>query len=88
MQTIHKYPLEVSAVNTFQAPLDAWPLCVQMQHGKPTLWMLVTPDKDQASFQAIIFGTGHPVESVDNRQYVGTVQDGEFVWHVFLKQAI
>lgn len=68
-------------------PADAQILTVQVQHGVPCLWALVTPDNEPSTRVIEIFGTGHPVNenmSIE-RVYIGTFQlrDGALVFHAF-----
>jgi hypothetical protein len=60
-------------------------LAVQMQHGKPYMWVEVdeTTEKEKCRFH--IIGTGNPYEDEKHYLYIGTFQmyDGELVWHLF-----
>lgn len=79
---IWKFPLEVEDKQSISLPEDAEVLSVQIQHGKPCLWALVIPDSPTKSRVIEIFGTGTQIPE-GNRTYIGTVQMGPFVWHVF-----
>lgn len=85
MRQIWKYQLSGSSM--LQVPDGGEALCVQMQGCHPTLWMMVDPAMPLAPRQFMIVGTGAPLpDSMAGRDafpYVGTVQDGDLVWHVF-----
>ena len=61
-------------------------LTVQMQHGVLVLWALVDPLQPKEQRTINIFGTGGPAP--DTGVYIGTVQDGGMVWHVFQGEPI
>ena len=58
-------------------------LTVQMQGGTPCVWAIVTPDKMPRKYKVVIIGTGWECQRIDASRYIGTVQDGEYVWHCF-----
>lgn len=84
MRTIWKFPIPTATTTdavTLEMPKGAQVVRFASQAGVPTIWALVD---DQAAledrpFQT--FGTGHPV--TDGAQYVGSYEQGPFVWHVF-----
>jgi hypothetical protein len=81
MKTIWKYPLAVESQVILTMPIDARILTVQMQNGVPTLWAEVDPDsKSKESRYVEVIGTGFDFEP---GTYIGTVQDGLFVWHFY-----
>lgn len=57
-------------------------LHVAMQNGKLCVWALVWPQLPKVTRRLVIYGTGDAIERGE-RAYVGTVMDGQFVWHVF-----
>jgi len=65
-------------------PSDAVPLSAQLQHGRVTVWY-TTVNNLLDSRRVFYVGTGHVIN--DGHAYVGTVQDGSLVWHVFLERA-
>jgi len=82
--TIWKYLLGRRPVCTFDIPAGAQFLGVQMQHDQPTAWALVDPAKPRLEYKIRMYGTGHEIPFCDNdRTHIGTVIDGEFVWHYF-----
>lgn len=81
MKTIHK------ATSNRLLPSDARPLCAQVQHGMVCVWYETDTDTDRMLTRSIVIvGTGHEVPS--NADYFGTVQDGPYVWHVYIERAL
>lgn len=82
MRTIWKYEFEItSIVQAYDIPRGYSIVHVEMQGRHLCMWVDVNTDrpKDERSF--MIIGTGHPVP--DDAAYIGTAQQGEFVWHLF-----
>jgi hypothetical protein len=63
-------------------PAGAIILCVQWNDGGPQLWATVDPDAPKRTRRLRVYGTGRELASSPGN-YVGTFQDGPFVWHVF-----
>lgn len=94
MKTIHKYEIKANS-NELEIPEDAKPLTVQIQDGKPYLWILLDTDKPLIKRYFFPFGTGHDIERNilqfhDNNNnslgdYIGTFQMPDFglVFHLF-----
>ena len=83
MQTVWKFPVSAGTF-TLLMPADAQALAVQMQHGEPQLWALVSPDAPMRHRTFTVVGTGHSLP-VGRWRYVGTFQQLDFglVWHLF-----
>lgn len=86
MKEVWKFavPFRGPDVFTIDMPGDAEPLSVQIQHGEPQIWALVSTDALPMPRTFRIAGTGHPIgETV--RRHVGTYQmaGGSLVFHVF-----
>lgn len=86
MKTIWKIAMGIGVGPwAHELPAKSQFLDVQMQHGLVTMWFLVdpnTPDKETRKFR--IFGTGHGIEqNTDELMHMGTVQQDQFVWHIF-----
>ena len=83
-RAVWKYPLPLAPhTQTLRFPgaSVAW-VHVDMQDDTPTLWAEVDPDSEKARTATLTwFGTGHEIPG--NALYVGTVQDGIFVWHLY-----
>ena len=60
-------------------------LCVDMQGDDMYVWAIVCPNsKKGKTVTTYIQGTGWPLDDVtDYEHYIGTVQCGIYVWHVF-----
>lgn len=78
MRSVWKYPL---GTRTMAMPQGAEILCIQMQDGCAVAWALVDTEAPLASRTFGVFGTGHEVPP--DYTYVGTWQQGPFVWHLF-----
>lgn len=99
MRTIHKYPFrefyEVegsSAKHTdLMLPEGAVVLDVQLQHALITLWAEVDISKPNSKRTFVVYGTGWDMPD-DIRSamhgycdYISTVQDPPYVWHIYEK---
>jgi hypothetical protein len=81
-QVIWKYPLNISDSQTIMMPRGAIIITAQLQHGTPTLWAIVDPEKEKEPRKILIFGTGHEHQEI-NGVYINTVQQEQYVWHIF-----
>ena len=90
MLTVYKYPINPSdekielkipgGGNILSAGLDPVNrLCV---------WALVNPDEEERATNIYCVGTGWPIdwimEEEDALNFVGSVKDGPYMWHVFV----
>jgi hypothetical protein len=82
VRTIHKYPLAITDTQVIESHSFAHPLTVQMQNGQLCLWAVVDTSRRVATYPVTVVGTGHPMQETPGH-YVGSAQDGPFVWHVF-----
>ena len=87
MKTIHKYILEITDSQIIQAPSIFCALTAQFQNNKLCLWAAVKTDSEIIEHEIIIIGTGNLMPDILLR-YIATVQQAEFVWHIFLKPEI
>lgn len=85
---IYKYTLEVTDEQTFDMPIGAKMLSVQVQNGAVVMWVLVNELAEDEPRTVRIFGTGHPIIGKPG-DYVGTVQlhNGALAFHVFVLPA-
>lgn len=84
MKSIYKYPIEVVDEQEVSMPIGAKILCVQLQYGKPCLWVEVNLDEAvHEKRKVFVHGTGNRYE--EHQRYIGTFQlsNGNFVFHVF-----
>lgn len=84
MPAIWKFEIEAGGYqkNFVPMPMASKILSTQMQDGKLMVWALVVPSMRQVNRVLTVRGTGFPI-SGSLGTYVGTAQDGEYVWHVF-----
>lgn len=84
---IWKYELEVTDIQNISIPKGGEILTVQIQSGKPCLWVLVEPQSATEIRSFEIFGAGNPVLSDigTSRKYISTFQlmEGSLVLHMF-----
>ena len=81
---IWKYEVPMQDFFEIEMPKDSEVLCVQMQRGKPCIWVRVVDPKSVVEKKVFaIIGTNQYFN--DNEYfYVGTFQLGEIlVWHLF-----
>jgi hypothetical protein len=65
-------------------PVGARILSVQFQGNQLCLWVLVDLDERLVRRRTIlIYGTGNPIDSEIEMQYIDSVQDVQLVWHIF-----
>lgn len=55
--------------------------------GEPSIWVLINDEEPEEFLNMLCVGTGWPLDSLiepfDNLGFVGTINDGPYVWHVF-----
>ena len=84
--TIWKYPLILNGTKTrtqLSLPHGAEVLCAQLQEETICLWVTVEPVNSCELRKFVIYGTGWDCAPLQTDKYIGTVQAGCFVWHVF-----
>lgn len=82
MRAIWKFEVTPTDRFVIDMPKEAKLLAVQVQHGVPQLWAEVDTDNAKEYRTFAIYGTGNMLPS-DPGKYVGTFQDGIFVWHLY-----
>lgn len=81
---IWKYVLEIKDVQQISMPESAKLLTVQVQNNALCLWALVDKAKPMVEKMIKIYGTGNEIPFFTRaKDYIGTVQMGQLVWHVF-----
>lgn len=85
MKTIYKYPLPLDRIQSVSMPEGALIRSVGKQGEDLMLWAEVDTAAPHKTRSIEIFGTGHsiPGDMGIGRQFIGTVQAGCFVWHVY-----
>lgn len=87
MKAIWKYPLDVTDKQVIQMPANAKVLSVADQAGVLTIWALVDVDAEKEARKFYVVGTGHPLDFT-GANFLGSVQQGPFVWHVFVEMTV
>jgi hypothetical protein len=85
MNTIYKYPIEITDEQTVSMPIGAQVLSAQMQGTQLCIWALVEVGNINCDRRVRIFGTGNTVKLDGNWKFVDSVQERIFVWHVFVE---
>lgn len=84
---IYKYKLSVLAGSqAINIPSPQRFLSFQLQDGYPCVWYEVTDPENNVRFdriEFIVIGTGFDVP--ENAHYLGTAQQGPFVWHLYTR---
>ena len=85
MNAVWKFPLKLLFSQEVEMPVGARPLCVQVQHGTPCIWAQVDPSTSgRTSRRVTLAPTGYQFEQAPPGDYLGTVQMGELVFHVYV----
>lgn len=85
MATIYKYSVLIDAPKfSLDLPAGSKVLSVQKQGDTWQMWVFLNPTYPMRKYRFRIFGTGHPItEDPASLTHIETVQDGEFVRHIF-----
>jgi hypothetical protein len=84
MKTIWKYEIDITDAQVIDTKEDAEFLTAQLQGYYPCVWVVVDTEKENKKYVLEVFGTGNPIPDYD-RDYIGTIQERSFVWHVFVR---
>jgi hypothetical protein len=84
-EAIWKFPMPVQDIVEIALPTGARILTVQAQGPDKSLvlWAIVCPDAPLETRRFAVIGTGYLYPQLTYLQYVATVQQHVFVWHVF-----
>jgi len=84
-KVIWKIELSEQGIQNIRLPKNYQILTLQKQRDIPCIWVLVDPTEPIMVERFEIYGTGHEIhfDTGTNREYIGTFQDGSFVWHLF-----
>jgi hypothetical protein len=85
---ILKYRLHLKDEQSVPMPENHQILSAQVQNNELCLWVLVDPATKNEDVKILIFGTGFEIdypgpETNFEFNFIDTVQQGGFVWHVF-----
>lgn len=81
---IYKYQLKTEGIQTIKCSKDAKFLSVQLQAGVITLWVMEDTLREKEEYKIGVIGTGHAFDGNMLKQYLGTVQQSVYVWHIFI----
>ena len=85
MNAVWKFPVKLMFSQEIEMPVGARPLCVQLQAFRPCIWALVDPNtKETTSRRVSVVATGQEFDDFPPADYLGTVQMGELVFHIFV----
>ena len=74
MKAIWKYELRIDDETILEIPSEAQILDVQVQYGKPCIWVLVDPESTSNEVRQFhTYGIGHKHEDISGT-YIGTYQ--------------
>ena len=79
---IWKYKLELVIEQMVEMPIDSKVLSANMQGDTLCIWVLVNENNKKTLHPVWIYGTGQLIDEPSGR-FIDTVQDGQYVWHVF-----
>lgn len=88
-RVIYKYSFSICGAFTLSLPKGFKILSVQVQAphvngGTPTMWVMVDPNEQiRVAVGFRIYGTGHAILDPINVQYVATILQEPYVWHLF-----
>lgn len=82
---VYKYQLELKSHQVIEMPKGSQILTFQEQNGILTLWAIVDTEEFKTEEREIsIYATGYTIpDKCDVSNWIGTVQVGSLVWHVF-----
>jgi len=82
---IYKYRIPLVPGPAVMMPEGAAVLSLQMQNGEPCIWAIVDDEKRPAARFFHWYETGHaiPMQDLVNLNFIGTVQNEPFVFHLF-----
>lgn len=84
MNVIYKYPLH-EGINQLEIPYRKV-LGVIYQGFSPILYAIVDTEMENRNLQVAVIGTGWELEeNIIGSNYIGSVTNGVFVWHIFVK---
>jgi len=85
MKVIYKYTLPQGNGITTSIP-DGKVRAIMNQDGIPSIWIEHNTDQYQISYALITcIGTGTVFNINDVGIYIGSLQDGPFIWHYYMR---
>lgn len=83
MHTIYKYQIKRIAP-AIKLPLGSQVLRAGIQNREVFIWALVNLDETEfVEREFAVWGTGWEIEEYPNVDFISTVFEGPYVWHIF-----
>lgn len=85
---IHHYNAGFGQPLEYDVPFGTRIRSAAFNRGFPVVYVekiLLPADSPQRKLQVVYYGTGHDFDIDGSMQFIGTVQDGPFFWHVYGK---
>jgi hypothetical protein len=82
---IWKFPIVLKDRNWLTMPRGARFITAQIQDHNMCVWAHVQPEAQSEPVRVDVVGTGHDYDA-DGMSYLATMQQGPFVWHVFVPE--
>jgi hypothetical protein len=85
MIKIYKYAIKGMRLHSIEMPAGSIIRHLALQNDQPHIWVEVDIDKEPVQRLFFVAGTGHllPEHPDYQNNYIGTYQQGAFVWHVY-----
>jgi hypothetical protein len=84
MKTVWKFPIKIEDVQSIEMPHGAMILHAGLDPtGQPCVWAGVRSEIKTSKQTVYVTGTGHPIPEGPTA-YVGSFNQGTFVWHVWI----
>ena len=85
-EVIWKFKIGLGNLVYVRMPIGAKVLSVGMQNTDITVWAEVTPYADLEERMFYVVSTGDRVPDKNKVQFIGTVSEGAFVWHIYVQR--
>ncbi len=85
MYTIWKQTLELKKEQIIEIPFDSKFLVAKLQNNQITIWFHCYSENKLEERTILIYGTGHEVLKESEMDYLGTIIQDSFIWHIFEK---
>jgi hypothetical protein len=83
---IYKYKLGIVEHQVIELPVNFKPLKVEFQGKQLCMWAMVDLLNSKNHFDFYIIGTGQEWFDSTPLEYISTVFQGAFVWHIFYRK--
>ncbi len=84
MKVIYKYPIHLTGMEYINSYEGAEVLSVGYDpSGVPCVWAMVDTAKPQYPLNVLCLGTGWEVDMSFDYKFIGTINDGPYMWHIF-----